>query len=226
VRIEKHIHLLKPDARWFSAPGERDLDFLPAFGAVSKAVQIAIRECLPTAYFQSMDEFQDREKANAVLLFQATPPFRAKVRTDLTYDVLNPKMLELLARKSKKRLAHVLASVERKLSVADLFELAPEYAPRQAAEIVASVQRLARSRRCLLGLIRAEGVLVDALVQLGGAGDLSARKQRTRMASFRKKWNHQLRRMCNRRDFSALGPPILEAATQALASFQQGETMG
>lgn len=222
MRIEKHIYSLKPDACWFSAPGERDRDFLPAFGAVSKAVQIVLRECLPTAYFQSMDEFQDREKANAVLLFQATPPFHAKVRTDLTYDVLDPKMLELLARKSKLRLTHLLASVERKLRVADLVELAPAYAPNQAVVILASVQRLARSRRCLLGLIRGEGVLVDALVRLGWAGDLSPRKQRTRMASFRKKWNYQLRRMCNRRDFRSLGPSILEAATQALASFQQG----
>ncbi len=226
VKIGTNIQVLKPDNRWFSAPVETDLDFLPAFSAISKAVQIALRKGLPLAYFDSLDEFQDRERANAVLLFQATPPFHAKIRTDLTYDVLNPKMLARLARKSRRGLTRLLAPVEAKLRVADLVELAVQYSPRQAGVIVASVQRLARSRRYLLGLLRGEGVLVDALVQLGGAADLSPRRKRARVASFRKKWNFQLRRMCNRRDFSFLGTSILEAATQALASFQQLSSVG
>src|ERR1700682_1113653 len=111
VKTGADIQVLKPDIRWFSAPGETELDFLPAFAAISKAVQIALRQGLPPAYFASVDEFQDRERANAVLLFQATPPFRAKIRTDLTYDVLNPKMLAKLARRSKPGLTRLLASV-------------------------------------------------------------------------------------------------------------------
>jgi hypothetical protein len=66
---------LKPDARWLSAPEENSADFLPAFGAISSAVQIALREQLPLAYFRRLEEFRDRQKANTVLLFQATPPF-------------------------------------------------------------------------------------------------------------------------------------------------------
>jgi hypothetical protein len=221
VDIDADIRVLKPDARWLSAPGECDVDFLPAFSGISKAVQIALREFLPLAYFDSVDEFQDQPKANAVLLFQATPPFHPRVRTDLTYDVLSPIVLETLARRSRPALTQLLTEVEAKLRVAHLLELSVQYAPRRAVLILASVQRLARSRRCLLGLIRGEAALVDALVRLAGAGELSHRKQTARMASFSKKWNFQLRRMCSGRDFSFLGPSILEAATQALASFQQ-----
>jgi len=213
--------MLRPDAHWLSAPGECDTDFLPAFGAISRAMQIALRERLPVAYFHRLEEFRDQQRANAILLFQASPPFRAKVRTDLTYDVLDPEMLETLARKAKPRLAHALAAVEAKLHAAGLTELACQYTPRRAFEIVADVQRLARSRRCLLSLIRAEGLLVNALVQLGGTRELSARKQKTRMASFCKNWNSQLRWMCAGKDFSSLAPTILDAATHALTSFHQ-----
>ena len=217
---DRHLRLLKPDARWFSAPEESSVDFLPAFGAISSAVQIALREHLPPAYFRRLDEFRDRQKANAVLLFQATPPFRAKFRTDLTYDVLNPEVLEILTRKARPGLTQVLSSVEATLRAANLVELAGQYAPRRALDILASVRRQARSRRSLLNMIRAESVLVNALVQLGGAHELSPRKQRARMASFCRKWNFQLRHMCTGKDFSSLAPSILEAATEALASFQ------
>jgi hypothetical protein len=212
---------LKPDARWLFAPAESSVDFLPAFGAISSVIQIALRERLPLAYFQSLEEFRDRQKANAVLLFQSIPPFRARVRTDLSYDVLNPNVLEILTRRARPGLTQLLSAVEARLRGANLVELADQYAPRRVIEILASVQRQARSRRCLLSMIRAEGVLVDALVQLGGARDLSARKQKARMASFCRKWKFQLRHMCPGKDFSFLAPSILDAATQALASFQQ-----
>jgi hypothetical protein len=217
--IDTDIHFLKPDAQWLSAPGECDTDFLPAFGAISRATQIALRERLPPAYFQCLEEFRDRQRANAILLFQASPPFRAKVRTDLTYDVLDPGILETLARRARRRLPHALAAVEAKLQAAGLIELAGQYTPRRAVEIVASVQRLARSRRCLLSLIRGEGLLVNALVQLGGTPKLSAKKQKAKMASFCKKWNSQLRRMCAGKDFSSLAPTILDAATHALQKY-------
>jgi len=212
---------LKPDARWLSAPVENSVDFLPAFGAISSAVQIALREQLPLAYFRRLEEFRDRQKANAVLLFQATPPFHAKVRTDLTYDVLNPGVLQILARRAKPGLAQVLSNVEATLRAANLLELAGQYSPRRAVDILTSVQRQGRSRRSLLNMIRAESVLINALVQLGGAHELSAAKQRARMASFCRKWNYQLRHICTGKDFSPLAPSILEAATEALASFRQ-----
>jgi hypothetical protein len=173
------------------------------------------------AYFRRLEEFRDRQRANAILLFQSTPPFRAKARTDLTYDVLNPITLEILVRKARPGLTQSLAAVEARLRSAGQIELASQYAPRRVSEILASVPRLARSRRSLLSLVRSEGMLVNALVQLGGAPDLPPRKQTMRMASFSKKWTLLFRRMCTGKDFSSLAPSILDAATEALASFQQ-----
>jgi len=218
--IDNDIQFFKPDAQWLSAPAECKTDFLPAFSAISRAVQVALRESLPRAYFQRLEEFGDRQRANAILLFQATPPFRAKVRTDLTYDVLNPRTLEILARRARPGLTRSLTAVEAKLRSAGQIELASQYAPWRVSEILVSVQRLARSRRSLLSLIRGEGMLVNALVQLGGAPNISARKQKARMASFCKKWNSQFRGMCIGKDLSSLAPLILNAATEALASFQ------
>jgi hypothetical protein len=130
-------------------------------------------------------------------------------------------MLQILARRARPGLAQVLRNVEATLRAANLLELAGQYSPRRAVDILTSVQRQGRSRRSLLNMIRAESALINALVQLGGAHELSATKQRARMASFCKKWNYQLRHICTGKDFSSLAPSILAAATEALASFCQ-----
>src|SRR5258706_1958295 len=53
-RQKQDIRLLKPDARWLSAPEENSVDFLPALASLSTAVQIALREHLPPLYFRRL----------------------------------------------------------------------------------------------------------------------------------------------------------------------------
>ena len=210
-------------ACWLAAPDERSPAFFPVFTQVSVAVQRALRVHVPSTYFSDLSAFRNTKTAYPMLVYQATQPFRSKLRTDLTYDVLNPQTLAALFRSVKLTLPELLDRMEARLRAAGSGELAVKYARKRAPEIVQSVQRLNRSRKCLYILIRSEALLVNALVELGGLGGWPAKLQARRVASFEKKWNFQLRRLYPGMDFTWLAPALLDAATEALLSCQSSD---
>ena len=207
-------------ASWMDAPDERTPAFFPVFGEVSLAVQSALREYVPNTYFSDLAVFSNTKTAYPMLVYQASLPFRGKLRTDLTYDVLNPQSFAVLFRGVKVTLPELLDRLEARLQAAGSAELALKYARKQAPEIVQSVQRLNKSRKCLYILIRSEALLVNALTELGGLGGCTAKEQARRMAAFEKRWNFQLRRLYPGVDFTWLAPALLDCATEALASCQ------
>ncbi len=206
----------KLDPCWLTAPDERSPAFLPVFARVSVAIQTVLREQLPNVYLADLEKYGDTKTAYPMLIYQASRPFHGKMRTELTYDVLHPKTLASLFRTVKLTLPELLSLVEAKLRAANRDDLASKYLPRRAPDIMQSVQRLSKSRKCLNLLIRGEAVLVNALVDLGGLGNFAIREQTRRVASFEKKWNFQLRRLYPGTDFTWLAPAILAAATEAL----------
>jgi len=114
--------------------------------------------------------------------------------------------------------------VEVELLAGGFEDVARYYSLKSAPGIIESVQRLSASRRCLYRLVRSESALVDALVDLSGLGSVPAKQQAKMLAAFRKKWQFQLRRLYPGVDFSAISQPILEAATQALLSFNDSRS--
>jgi len=208
----------EPDERWLLLPAERSAAFLPTFARISVALQLLLRKRVPAVYFQNQARFRDWKSAYPMLVYQASRPFRGRVRTELTYDVLNPRSMTVLFRRAKGNLAPLLEQIEAGLRAGEYPEIAGYYLSRRAAEIIQSVQRISASRRCLYRLVRSESALVDAVVDLSGLGSLSAREQAKRLAAFRKKWQFQLRRLYPGGDFTALAPALLEAAMEALHS--------
>jgi hypothetical protein len=206
----------EPSQPWLSLPTERSAAFLPTFARVSVALQSTLRERVPAVYFQSLEHFRDWKAAYPMLVYQASRPFRGRVRTELTYDVLNPRLMAILFRRAKGNLPLLLERVEDQLRAAGRTEAAAHYSPKRALEIIQSVQRLSAPRRGLYRLVRGESVLVDAVVDLSGLGTFSTREQAKRLAAFRKKWQYQLRRLYPGGDFSSLAPALLEAVTKAL----------
>jgi hypothetical protein len=211
----------KPDSCWLDAPGERNPDFLPAFARISAALQSALRERVPAAYFENLDALRNIQRAYPMLIYQASRPFRARIRTDLTYDVLNPGTMARLIRSAKAILPDLLANVETRLCQAGWDEVAELYRARRASAIIDDVQRLSKSRKCLFILIRAESVLINALIELGGLGNFKPREQARRTALFEKRWSYQLKRLYPGTDFLWLAPSLMSSATEALRSFQR-----
>lgn len=183
---------------------------------MSVAVQQVLRERVPVEYFEDLGKFRDLKTAGPMLVYQASPPFRGKKRAELTYDVLNPALIAMLFRRAKPKLGELLAQAEERLRAQGLGDLANQYAPRRTGAILDCVQKLSKSRRHLYVLIRGESVLMDALVQLSGLGDLPPKSQAKKWASFEKRWNFQLRRLYQGCDFTHLAPALLEAAEDAL----------
>jgi hypothetical protein len=209
-----------PGLCWLEAPEERSPAFLPAFARVSFAIQSALRSRVPEAYFDDIRSFEDTKLAFPMLVYQASEPFRCRIRTDLTYDVLNPRTIARLLRSAKLGLPDLLARVENRLTVAGWSEESIKpYRARKAVDMISSVQDLAKSRKNLYLLVRAEGVLMDAMIELGGLGQVTARQQARKIGSFQKKWAYQLRRLYPGTDFLWLGPILLNAGSEALMSF-------
>ena len=201
---------------WLTVPRERSAAFLPTFVRMSVAVQQVLRERVPVQYFGDIEKYRDLKTAGPMLVYQASPPFRGKKRSELTYDVLNPALIAMLFRRAKPKLVELLAQAEERLRAEGLVELANQYAPRRTGAILDCVQKLSKSRRHLYVLIRGESVLMDALVQLSGLGDLPPKAQAKKWGSFQKRWNFQLKRLYQGSDFSHLAPALLEAAEDAL----------
>jgi hypothetical protein len=207
----------KPGPGWLAAPDERTPGFFPAFARVSAAIQTLLRERVPSYYFVDSRAFGNLKTAYPMLVYRASLPFRGKMRTELTYDVLNPKTLTTFFRTVRPALGEVLEAVKARLNAEGFTELAAHYEPARANSILESVQRLSKSRRCLYVLIRSESVLVTTLIDLAGLGNLPVKQQVRRIASFENKWRYQLPRMYSGTDFTWLASELLETATQALA---------
>jgi hypothetical protein len=215
------VNFPKPGACWLSAPDERNPSFFPAYARISLAIQAVLRERVPSSYFQTLDGFRDPKRAYPMLVYQAARPFRGRLRSELTYDVLNPLTLATLLRGARPGLLELLRQTESRLSRANWSELADQYHPKRAAHVLEMVQKLSKSRKCLYLLIRSESVLLDALVELGGLGKLTAKQQLRRLAEFEKKWAFQLRRLYPGTDFLWLAPILLDAAGAALVPCRQ-----
>ncbi len=197
-------------------PAERSAAFLPTFVRMSVAIQCVLRERVPLEYFGDPGKYRDLKTAGPMLVYQASPPFRGKKRTELTYDVLNPALIAMLFRRAKPKLVELLAQAEARLRAEGMSGLADLYAPRRTSAILDCVQKLSKSRRHLYVVIRGESVLMDALVQLSGLGDLAPKLQAKKWASFEKRWNFQLRRLYQGSDFAHLAPALLGAVEDAL----------
>jgi hypothetical protein len=211
------INFPKPGPAWLAAPDERTPGFFPAFARVSVAIQTLLRERVPSHYFVDPRAFGQVKTAYPMLVYRASRPFRGKMRTELTYDVLHPKTLATFFRSVRPAFGEVLEAAKARLQTEGLAELAALYEPTRANSILESVQRLSKSRKCLYILIRAESGLVTTLIDLAGLGNLPVRQQARRMALFEKKWRYQLRRMYRATDFTWLATELLETATHALA---------
>ena len=218
----------KPGPEWLQAPDERTPEFFPAFARVSIAIQTVLRERVPSYYFLESQAFANVKTAYPMLVYRASSPFRGKMRTELTYDVLNPKTLSAFFRTVRPALGPILEGVKARLLAEGLADLAALYEPHRVNSILESAQKLSKSRKCLYVLIRAEGVLITTLIDLAGLGNLPFRQQARRVASFEKKWRYQLRRMYAGTDYTWLAGELLETATRALAEARAapaGETV-
>jgi len=209
---------------WLEAPGERDPGFFAAYARVSTAVQRAIRVWLPYLYFSSAERYETLEAAFPLVVYRASRPFACKPNYDFCYDVMNEQSMRAFFRAAGQQLPRELAKVEDLLLKAGKKKTASFYAPEEARDILASVQR---KPRLLESLLVADAFLVDALVNLGCQGhELSETAEEDPSEAARglcrfaadlvRAFHTKLRRLYGGQEFLALGGLLLVEATNAL----------
>jgi hypothetical protein len=206
---------------WLAAPPERSALFFPCFSAISLAIQKALRERIPVVYFANTAQFAITRTAYPVLIYQASRPYRARTKTDFTYDVLNQRMMASFFRIVKPNLGAVLSTVVDRLRSEARDELVRPYQPHRVLEVIASVQKRSASTKLLYDLLVGESVLVNELLRMGGFGKKLPREQTKIATTLFRNWDYHLRRLCTGHDFRWLGPELFEIATNALIEQQQ-----
>jgi hypothetical protein len=203
---------------WFNAPPERTAQFFPAFVRVSTAVQAALRCTLPETYLADTTLFRDTRMVYPLLIYAASRPYNTRLRTDFTYDILNPDLMRKFYFSVRLNLPRILADVNARLRAAGMNDLARQYRPERSADIIEIVNRLRVCRRRLEALLITETRMVNDLIRFSGIATRPEKERAQIAARCEKQWLTKLRRLWARRDYTALGPGILSAATTALVA--------
>jgi len=204
------------DPCWFDAPYERSHLYFPAFIRVSITVQAMLRHALPERYLSEIERFRDTRMIYPLLVYAASRPFPGQPRTEFTYDVVNRDLMRKFHLSVGRNLPIVLAAVSARLRAAGMADVAKQYRPDRASNIMATVERLKICRRRLEALLVTETLMVNHLLLFAGSRSLPARERAKIVSKCEKVWLSRLRRLFARQDYTFLAPEILAVATEAL----------
>jgi len=210
---------------WLRAPLPGASAYLPAMGRAALAVQTMAREWLPALYLDSLDCYNRPSAVHPLLAWASSPPSSGPRKRDLTYDFMDPQVLDAVLQACLPAFREQLESVHQTLVDAGRKQTAGYYEPADARYILANVRR---QQRNLVSLLAADAFLVESVLHLAECARELDRLARTspraavgELARFTREvaetFHRRLRRLYAGDDFLALGPLFFLAATSALA---------
>ncbi|HLH39920.1 MAG TPA: hypothetical protein VKX39_12290 [Bryobacteraceae bacterium] len=168
-------------ATWTGAPRETEAEYFQVWQRAAVEMQNALRVWIPEIYFAPLERFENRGDAYSMIVYAASRPCYGKPRTEFTYFVPDPETLNLALRSIGSRTRRVLAPIEKRLRESGRADLALRYLPVWHEDIV----RAARKKPgMLIDLLAADARLVNAVIDLGAAGNI-ARFQRAATLALR-----------------------------------------
>lgn len=206
------------DPCWFQAPRERSLAYFPAFARVSIVLQTMLRRAIPAIHLSEIEHFRDTRMIYPLLVYVASRPFPGEPKTEFTYDVVDRVLMRKFYNSVGHNLPIVLAEVWERLRAAGMADVAVHYRPSRASVIMATVIKLKVCRRRLEALLVSETLMVNQLLLFAGSATLEPKLRASIAAKCEKIWLSRLRRLFAKQDYTALGPDLMAAATEALKS--------
>lgn len=204
----QEISLVLLQTEWKNAPAERDPRYFDTWQRVSIALQKALRASIPELYFgEDAGRYEDRDVGYQLVVYEACRAYYGRPRTEFTYDVADPATLAAAIRTIGRSMRTVLERTEKRLHEAGRPELARRYAPVWHQDILAAVRK--KPKR-LLGLLANEGLLINAVIDLGTL------RNQTAMNRLAKVQNAALRKVFGV-DMRELGGRMLDQATRVLS---------
>lgn len=214
-------HQCAPRGGLAAAPAERTRQYYRVYRSISRALQTSIREIVPPAHINGIDQFADRLHIMPLLTWSAAEPVLGLRVDELGIDVFNREMLDKAFRGLPARLAARLTEVRE---ILHRHRAAPFlrtcYQPKEAARIASHCRRQARflnllfmnEFRLILGLVKFCARIEEW--RNDGAADPAAVYR-----SVRDAWEEVevlIRRFYQRRRHSALGSLLLLEAVRVL----------
>ncbi len=199
------------DPRWTNAPTERDPGYFRTWQGVSLALQRWLRDQVADAYFADLANFENRQNAFPVIVYQASRLCHGRPRTEFTYDLRDyPECHTTLISSWKltgRAIQAVLRRMELRLSEAGMTELAHRYAPVWHQDVLVAVKQ---KPKAYVDLLMAESAVINAVIDLGTERSVGAANR------FGKTIHLNLRKM-HGMDLRGLGVAVLAEATRVLS---------
>jgi hypothetical protein len=151
------------------APRERDPRYFRIWQRVSLALQRVLRDWILERYFLDSARFADRDAAYPVVVYAACRLSYGRPKTEFTFDVADPALLASALHNVGMSLKLVLDPIEKRLREAGMAELARRYSAVWRQDILRAVKSKPKP---FIGLLAAEEKLVNAVIDLGTAGDI------------------------------------------------------
>ncbi|MCS7042013.1 MAG: hypothetical protein NZR01_04400 [Bryobacteraceae bacterium] len=210
---------------WMRAPLPGTADYIPAMAKAARAVQTMARHWLPALYLDCLDAFSRPSAVHPLLAWAASPPSSGPRKKDLTYDFMDPKVLDAVLTMSAPAFRERLAEVRQMLLGAGRKQAASYYEPADTRYILANVRR---QQRNFAALLAADAFLVESVLhvaecarELDRLARTSPRAAVSELGRFTREvaetFHRRLRRLYAGSDFLALGPLFFLEATSALA---------
>jgi len=206
------ILVLLASAAWRNAPEETDPLYFRTWQRASIALQRALRRWTPEIYFRDAARFEDRGEAFSVVVYAGSRVFYGRPKTEFTYDVADPRTLELALRAIGRPIQNILGPMSGRLEGIGQPALGRRYAPVWHHDVLAAVKK--RPKR-LIALLAREAKIIDAVIDLGTSRNAGAAYRCAKIS------NATLRNMllpAAGDDMRELLPAILNEATIVLAA--------
>jgi len=183
---DKAAWLKALDPAWREAVREKEAGYSRTWQRVSIGLQTSLRRWIREIYFADPTRYENRDVAYSVLVYSVSRPFPGRRKTEFTFDVANEETLPAALRMIGCATQSALAAAEAQLNACGDKELAHRYAPVWYQDVINAVWR--KPAR-LVSLLGDEGMLINAIIQLGtrqagGFADLSGVKPFARSASL------------------------------------------
>lgn len=221
-----HLRLAGPCVEaWMNTPAPGSPDYLPEMSRLAASVQRMARQWLPALYLARVEAYSRPSAVHPLLAWSCSPPCSGPRKKDLSYDFMDPKVIDAVLQAAAPGFRERLAETWQFLIESGRKQTAAYYEPADTRYILSSVRR---QHRNFVSLLTADAFLVEAVLNVAdcarevdrlmrvapkaAVGEM-ARLSREMAETFHRK----LRRLYAGDDYLALGPLFFLTATSALA---------
>src|SRR5438270_13663241 len=194
---------------WKQAPKERTAAYYPTYSAVSRAIQVTMRNWVREWFHANPEVLLRPHTAYPILVFQCTHPFAGKATNVFTYDIQQTEALNRAFTSAASKLGRELKTLDTKKYA---WLTREHYFAYRSKEVVKYVMK---NRRAIYKMLNVETVLMDSILKFAII-DIPKLGLEEALVLLRRAFNTQLRRFSEQFDLSERTEELLQMATDVL----------